>query len=113
MRRDKSPYDSADFKRWAADMRKRLIPEMRSSGSVLMISPNMEAEFDVEFALQIGACILLEKPLILIVHRGRVVPPKLRAIADRVIEADLDATTMDAPAIQGEIQRAISDLDRQ
>jgi hypothetical protein len=108
----KSPYESADFKRWARDMRKRLIPEMRSSGHVLMIAPNLSTDFDIEFALQIGATILLEKPLILLRHKGRIVPPKLLAIADRIIEADLDdpVSVMEA---QEQVRRAMSDFERQ
>jgi hypothetical protein len=104
---------SKGFERWADDMRKRLIPKMASSAHVLMIAPDMSAEFDIQFALQIGAAILLEKPLILLVHPGRTVPPKLRAIADRIIEVDLDNTTMDAPEIQKQLQQAFTDFSRQ
>src|SRR6187402_2530821 len=80
MAKKKDPFDSYEFQSWAADMRKRLIPKMRGSENVLMLAPDVKAEFDISFALQIGACILLEKPLILVVHPGRQIPPKLRAI---------------------------------
>jgi hypothetical protein len=80
---------------------------METSASVLMIAPRMDGKFDIEFALQIGASILLEKPLILLADRTRVIPPKLRAIADRIIETDLDNVTMDAPEIQRQIKEAI------
>ena len=59
----------------------RLIPKMEGAASVLMIAPSLDEKFDIQFALQIGASILLEKPLILLVHSGRAIPPKLRAIA--------------------------------
>lgn len=109
----KDPFERDDFKRWADDMRKRLIPKMRGSSSVLMLAPDMKAEFDISFALQIGACILLEKPLILVVHPGRQIPPKLRAIADRVIEADLNGLPMDDAKIQKQIKQAMQDLGKQ
>lgn len=111
-RRD-NPYDSDDFKRWADTMRARLIPKMADSAHVLMIAPNMSEQFDIEFALQIGASILLEKPLILLVDKTRTIPPKLRAIADRIIETDLDNMTMDAPAIQQQLQQAFDDFRKQ
>ena len=111
-RRD-DPYDSADFKRWSSDMRKRLIPKMRDSANVLMIAPDMSTEFDVQFALQIGATILLEKPLILLVHQGRNIPPKLRAIADRIIETNLDDLTMDSDDIQKQLTQAFNDFGEQ
>lgn len=109
----KSPYDNKEFRRWADGMRKRLIPNMRDSASVLMIAPNMSEKFDIEFALQIGAAILLEKPLILLVDRTRTIPPKLRAIADRIIETDLDNVTMDSDAIQNQLRQAITDFGKQ
>ncbi|MBT1509364.1 hypothetical protein KIP88_02520 [Bradyrhizobium sp. SRL28] len=113
-RRDNdNPYDSADFKRWADTMRKRLIPKMRDSASVLMIAPDMSTDFDIEFALQIGASILLEKPLILLVHQGRNIPPKLRAIADRIIETNLDDLTMDSADIQLQLTQAFNDFGKQ
>lgn len=113
MKRSKSPYDSDDFKRWADTMRSQLIPEMRQSAHVLMIAPSTDAEFDIAFALQVGASILLGKPLILLAHRGRTVPPKLKAIADRIIEVDLDETTMDAADIQRQLKQAFDDFGKQ
>lgn len=108
-----SPYKSDEFLYWADTMRARLIPKMRDSASVLMIAPDMNTSFDIEFALQIGASILLEKPLILLVHQGRNIPPKLRAIADRIIETNLDDLTMDAPAIQKQLKQAFDDFGKQ
>jgi len=113
-RRDQeSPYESDGFRRWADDMRKRLIPKMRDSASVLTIAPDMGTEFDIEFALQIGASILMEKPLILLADRSRTIPPKLRAIADRIIETDLNNMTMDAPEIQEQLRQAVTDFGKQ
>jgi len=109
----KSSDDSDGFKRWADDIRRRLIPKMRGSETVLMLAPDLEADFDVQFAVQIGAAILLEKPLILVVHTGRVIPPKLRAIADKVIDVDLDGITMSDTEVQNAIRQAMNDLGRQ
>jgi len=106
-------FDSDEFRHWADDMRARLIPKMRGSASVLMIAPKMEEKFDIEFALQIGASILLEKPLILLVDRKRNIPPKLRAIADRIIETDLNKVTMHQEEIQQQIRQAMADFGKQ
>ena len=109
----KDAFDSNEFKHWADDMRARLIPKMRGSASVLMIAPRMGEKFDISFALQIGASILLEKPLILLVDRSRTIPPKLRAIADRIIETDLDKVTMNQEEIQQQIRQAMADFGKQ
>jgi hypothetical protein len=107
----KNPFDGDDFKRWADDMRRRLIPDMKSSAHILMIAPSLNAEFDIEFALQIGACILLEKPLIVLVHPNRTIPPKLKAIADRIIEVDLSDPENNAAGNQ--IRQALTDFGKQ
>ena len=106
-----NPFDSDEFRQWADDMRARMIPKMKDSASVLMIAPRMEEKFDIEFALQIGSCILLEKPLILLVDRKRTIPPKLRAIADRIVEVDFDA--MDSADVQNSIRQAMTDFAKQ
>ena len=111
MGKHNTPYDDDGFRRWADDMRKRLIPKMRESEHVLMIAPNLDSKFDIEFALQIGATILLEKPLILVVAQGRVIPPKLLQIADRLVEVDFD--NMNEADAQKQIRDAMNDLGRQ
>ena len=107
--RPENPYDSAEFRSWADDMRERLIPKMRGSAHVMMIAPSMDTKFDIEFAVQIGAAILMEKPLILLVQEGRTVPPKLLKVADRIIETDL----RDTAKAQDQIAQAIFDFGRQ
>jgi hypothetical protein len=111
--KNKNPYDDDGFRAWADDMRKRLIPNMKDSANVLMIAPNLDSGFDIEFALQIGATILLEKPLILLVDRKRTIPPKLRAIADRVIETDLENLNVNGSDIQKQIAQAMTDFGKQ
>lgn len=112
MARNKTPYDDDGFKRWADDMRKRLIPKMKDSANILMIAPNLsETKFDIQFAVQIGAAILLEKPLILVVGVGRVVPPKLLAIADKIVNVDFN--DMNDAGMQEQIARALTDLGKQ
>jgi hypothetical protein len=109
-----NPYDTQEFREWADMMRARLIPKMKDSGSVLMIAPNVHGgKFDIEFALQIGASILLEKPLILLAHTGRQIPSKLRAVADKIIEVNLDETTMDSPDIQRQLTEAFKEFAKQ
>lgn len=106
-------YEREEFKRWANDMRRRLIPKMEGSNSVLMLAPDLSADFDISFALQIGATIMLEKPLILVIHPGRNIPSKLRAIADKIIEVNLDGVTMNDAEIQEQIRQAMVDLGKQ
>jgi hypothetical protein len=86
-------FSDPRFVSWAQRMRLYLVPKMESSGSVaFLMGPG--GDVDIEQALQLGLCILMGKPLIVVVTDGREVPAKLRAIADHIVEGDLaDETT--------------------
>jgi hypothetical protein len=105
-----NPFDDPDYKKWANDLRKNLIPKMRGSQQILMLAPDIGNKFDIDFAVQIGATILMEKPLLLIVYPGRTVPPKLRAIADQIVEIE-DGESDDV--VQERIRLAVVQLERQ
>lgn len=110
-----NPFDSDEYKAWADTMRERLIPKMEDSAVTLMIAPKMTEKFDIDFAVQIGASILLEKPIILVVDRKRAnqIPPKLAAIADRVIHVNLNGTPADDADAQKQLRRAMTDFAKQ
>src|SRR3954471_7136654 len=77
-----------EFERFQRDVRTKLIPRMRDGAVVTMIAPDISAEFDVYFALQVGAALVLEKPIVLIADRSRTLSPKLERLADRIINVD-------------------------
>jgi hypothetical protein len=108
----KDPTDHPIWKRFEAHVRNDLIPKMKASASVLLIAPDISTPFDVQFAVQIGASVLLEKPLVLIVEGNRTVPPKLERVADRIIRADL-STERGMAAVDEEIARFMTDYGRQ
>jgi hypothetical protein len=100
------------WRQFEADVRKNLIPQMRDSANVLMIAPDISSDFDVRFALQIGASVLLEKPLVLVVDGDRTVPPKLERIADRIIRADL-STPFGRQQVEREMHQFFTDFGKQ
>jgi len=68
-------------------MESDLEPKMRASKFVLMpFAPEMKT--DVMFALQLGFCLLLEKPLIICALRGAYVPPRVLGLADEIVVGD-------------------------
>lgn len=65
---------------------RELFPLMRKSALTFCI---LDEEPDVKVCLEIGAAVLLEKPLIVLVKRGTYLASlKLRRLADAVIEFD-------------------------
>jgi len=68
---------------------KELVPKMQDSQFVVAIAPG-EGDYDLHAAIEIGLCILMGKPLIVLAPDGRVHPEKLLRIADHVIRGDME-----------------------
>lgn len=80
-----------------------VLPQILSSEVFLSIQAE-GADFDVKQATEIGAALLLDKPLLLLVPTGRTAPEHLRRAADEIIEdwepTDRGAQQRIAAAIQ-------------
>lgn len=107
-KRRPNPFDSPDWSAFERHVRSSLVPKMKDSSTVLILSPKL-GDADVQFAVQIGMCILLEKPLLVLAIEGRQIPPKLEQIADRIIYAK-SATD---PSINEQIGRFMTDFGKQ
>jgi hypothetical protein len=68
--------------------RRTTLEGMHKSAMVTSLLPR-RGEFDVRFAAELGAAILLDKPILAVALPGAQVPDKLRLVAD-VIHADVD-----------------------
>lgn len=63
------------------------LPKIMGSGVALSIMGSRDpAAFDVKQAVELGAMLLLDKPLILVALPGVPIPSRLRRAADLVIE---------------------------
>jgi hypothetical protein len=65
--------------------RREMFPKLKSSAMSLMIL----GEPDPKLCLELGAAILFDKPILVIVPKGRSVPLALRTIANKILE-DVD-----------------------
>lgn len=80
-RSDQQEAAAETVREWGDDA----IPKIRLSAFVMGI---MEPETNALQCLQIGAALLLEKPLLLIRRKGTWIPPKLLELADSVVDID-------------------------
>ena len=72
-----------DFDAWA----RRATAGLDESGLMVgLIDGDIDSNYD--FQLQIGHCLCTEKPLLLLVPTGTVIPDKLRLMASAVEEFD-------------------------
>jgi hypothetical protein len=83
--------------------RHEMFPKMKSSAMVLSILPD-GVKVDAKLALELGAALLFDKPIIIIVAKNEKVSPRLRMVADEYIEYE---GGIDNPATQAKLQAAI------
>jgi hypothetical protein len=75
-------------------------PRLEASGMFMLLL--LDARPDIHLALQVGMALLMDKPLFIIATRGLWIPPRLRNLAEAVVEGD----SFDA-AMRTELQAAI------
>lgn len=104
-----SSYDTPEFRAWAEDRKSRVLTMLDNSAmSLAILSPPFTLErLDVSQALEIGASLLLGKPLILCVTAGTVCPPGLVAAATAIVEMD---EPVDSPSNQRRLQQVLADV---
>lgn len=93
---------------YSAHFRSKGFPALASSAVMLSIYSGDGSDFDVKQATELGAALLLDKPLLLVCLRGSTLPTRLRRAADVVLDdvdmgdkADQDRLTAAIEAIVG------------
>jgi hypothetical protein len=81
---------------------RQTLPLMEASWMAVMIG----GKPDVKLCLEIGAAIMFEKPILVIVPKGRTIPLSLRTIAHKIVD-DVDLQNPDS---KRRIQAAIEEL---
>lgn len=86
---------------WFAHVEDELIPMITNSAITISLVPTGKA--DIKFAVELGLCIMLDKPIIAVVTPGRRIPDHLRRVADEIVEiADIHS-----PIAQQQLTAAI------
>lgn len=66
-----------------------LVPKLKESAACVSICPDRGGELDAKFCVELGAMIMLDKPIIALVAPGQDIPAKLALVADHVVVADI------------------------
>jgi len=64
-----------------------LVPKLVDSAVCVSLAPP-DGGIDAKFAVELGAMIMLNKPILVVVEPGQEISDKLRLVSDRVIYAD-------------------------
>jgi hypothetical protein len=96
------PFTGPDWDEFKKEIIEHLLPKMDESAMFLPFMPPKDKFPPVEFAVQIGYMILLEKPLIVVVGRDAKLPSRLALVADEIVEGEVDD-----PDFEGRFHAAI------
>lgn len=83
------PFESPEWDEFVRHFREEVLQGLAESGIVMSLVPR-KGEFDVKFAVELGAAIMLDKPIIAVAGPDRPLPEKLSRVIDRVITSDIE-----------------------
>jgi len=84
----RDPWNHPDAKAWVARTAKELPKMIKDSIITLSLVP--DGDPDVKFCVELGMCIMLEKPILAVVRPGTHVPDHLVRVADLIIECNME-----------------------
>lgn len=94
------PFDDPRLKAYLAHAQEEMFPKMKDSALSITILTDKP---DPKVCLELGAAILFDKPLIILVPREMKVPANLKRCAAAIIQGDPND-----PAVRAQMQDAIS-----
>lgn len=97
------PFESAEWKAYAEHVVNELVPKLESSAITLSLVP--DGDPDVKFAVELGFCIMMDKPIIAVVSPNAKVPAKMVAVADAIVEGPIDD-----PSFQQRLMAALDEV---
>lgn len=71
-------------KRWVRHVLDDMAPKMAESALVAQIVPD-DPNGDVKFWVELGASIMMDKPIVAVIFGDREIPAKLALVADEVV----------------------------
>ena len=105
---DRDGYEDAwrndpTFKRWMEHVLTDMKPKMAEAALVAQLVPDDEGE--VKFWVELGASIMMDKPIVAVAFEGRQIPKKLRMIADEIVVLPEGATPEGAVELEEAFER--------
>lgn len=88
---------------WVREVLDNLVPKLSDSSLVCSIVPE-DREGDVKFWVELGASIMLDKPIVAVVLGDAPVPAKLALVADEIVRCP-DGVD---PSVSAELRSAIA-----
>lgn len=82
--RSMDPWAEPSAVVWAKDVVDNMLPKLVSSSVMVSLVPT-DGKGDVKFWVELGAAIMLDKPILAVVFGDNPVPAKMALVADEVV----------------------------
>lgn len=109
-RRSDDPWDDPSAKAWVRHVLREMAPKMADSALVISMVPE-DREGDVKFWVELGASIMMDKPIIAIVLGDAPVPAKLAKVADEVVRCPNGVDPASSEELAAAIKRLMDDKE--
>ena len=76
------------WRAYVTHVRSTLYPMIDGSRMSLSVVPKRPEDVDVKFAVELGLCIMLDKPILLLVPEETEMSERLRRVADEIVVGD-------------------------
>lgn len=83
-----NPYEARAWKDYARRFKDEVVPKIDAS-AITMMMPGPVGDFDVQQATELGAMILMDKPIIVVAEEGQKISGALERAATKVIRGDI------------------------
>jgi len=102
------PWKSEEAQAWVKHIVDDVLPNMEDSSFVISITPSDEG--DVKYWVELGASIMMNKPILVVAVDNRDVPDKLRLVADEIVILP-GKLSKDEPSLNAAIERMKAKID--
>lgn len=92
-------WDDPELKKWLESAGRDMLPKMKNSAISIAIFGDT---VDPKLCLEIGAAILYDKPIVLLVIENENVPPALERVAAAIVRGSIND-----PEVQAKFEAAI------
>ena len=82
----KDSWEGEEFQKFAKNARENLFPKVYESHVVIAFVPGKPESLDAKFAIELGAMVMFDKPILAFIQPGTKIPEKLSRVVDRFVE---------------------------
>jgi hypothetical protein len=97
-------------KAWINDVLEEMAPKMEQSAFVISLVPE-DRTGDVKFWVELGASIMMNKPILIVAVGGQQLSDKLLAVADEVVYVPDGDVMGSSPAVKAAVRRMMKKFE--